>query len=67
MSDPGRARRSGSGLGATSGGRANRISVTLRDGTLDELQLLAEQQGRSLSNLCARLIEGALQNGIRPD
>lgn len=48
-------------------GRSNRISVSLSDGTLDTLQQLAEQQGRSLSNLCARLIERALSHGIRPD
>ena len=48
-------------------GRGNRVSVSLNDGTLDTLQKLAAQQGRSLSNLCARLIEGALRNGIDPD
>ena len=48
-------------------GRANRVSVSLNDGTLDTLQKLAAQQDRSLSNLCARLIEGALRNGIDAD
>lgn len=47
--------------------RANRVSVSLSDGTLDTLQQLAEQQGRSLSNLCARLIEGALRHGIHSE
>ena len=48
-------------------GRANRVSVSLSDETLVAVQELAEQEGRSLSNLCARLIEGALRNGIDPD
>ena len=48
-------------------GRGNRVSVSLNDGTLDALQKLAAQQDRSLSNLCARLIEGALRNGIDPE
>jgi hypothetical protein len=34
---------------------------------MEELQALAVQEGRSLSNLCAWLIESALRNGIRPE
>ena len=48
-------------------GRATRISVSLSDGTLDALQRLAAKENRSLSNLCARLIEHALRNGVDPD
>ena len=48
-------------------GRTNRISVNLNDATLEMLQKLAEQESRSLSNLCARLIESALRNGIQLD
>ena len=48
-------------------GRANRVSVSLSDETLVAVQELAEQEGRSLSNLCARLIEGAMRQGIRLD
>ncbi|MEN9540984.1 MAG: CopG-like 1 or ribbon-helix-helix domain, 5 [Cyanobacteriota bacterium] len=42
-------------------GRANRISVSLHDGLFRQLEALAAEEGRSLSNLCARLIETALQ------
>ena len=52
---------------ARSGGRANRISVSLRDGILDALQRRAAKENRSLSNLCARLIERALRNDIDAD
>lgn len=48
-------------------GRATRVSVSLNDDTLDLLQTLAAQESRSLSNLCARLIESALRNGMRAD
>ena len=48
-------------------GRATRISVSLSDGTLDALQRLAAKENRSLSNLCARLIERALRNDIDAD
>ena len=51
---------------ARSGGRANRISVSLSDGTLHALQRRAAKENRSLSNLCARLIESALSNGVDP-
>ena len=40
--------------------RASRISVSLRDGTVERLQQLAQQEGRSLSNLCAHLLEQAI-------
>lgn len=52
MSDPTSANRSR--------GRAARISVSLHDGLLEELEQLALAEGRSLSKLCARLIETAL-------
>ena len=41
-------------------GRAARISVSLHDALVEELEQLARAEGRSLSNLCARLIETAL-------
>ena len=43
-------------------GRASRISVSLHDALFRELENLAAEEGRSLSNLCARLIETALQS-----
>ena len=43
-------------------GRSNRISVSLGDSLVERLQDLAEQEGRSLSNLCARLIEQAIEH-----
>ena len=51
---------------ARSRGRANRISVSLSDGILDALQRRAAKENRSMSNLCARLIESALSNGVEP-
>ena len=48
------------------GGRASRISVSLSDGTLDKLQKVAAKENRSLSNLCALLIESALRNRVDP-
>jgi len=42
-------------------GRANRISVSLHDAMFERLQELSQQEGRSLSNLCAYLLEMALQ------
>ena len=44
-------------------GRANRVSVSLSDETLVAVQELAEQEGRSLSNLCARLLERSVADG----
>lgn len=41
----------------SSHGRNSRISITLRADLHDELLVLCQQEGRSLSNLCARLIE----------
>ena len=41
--------------------RASRISVSLNAHHVQQLQLLSEQEGRSLSNLCARLIVQALE------
>ena len=52
---------------ARSRGRTNRISVSLSDGTLDTLHKLAAKENRSLSNLCARLIESALRDDLGPD
>ena len=52
---------------ALSGGRANRVSVSLSGTTLDALQKAALKENRSLSNLCARLIERALRHRVDPD
>jgi metal-responsive CopG/Arc/MetJ family transcriptional regulator len=41
-------------------GRASRISVSLHDSLFRQLEELAHAEGRSLSNLCAHLIETAL-------
>lgn len=41
-------------------GRGNRISVSLGDVMFERLQQLAEREGRSLSNLCAHLLEHAI-------
>lgn len=46
-------------------GRASRISVSLHEALFKQLEDLACEEGRSLSNLCARLIETALQNQRR--
>ena len=43
-------------------GRASRISVSLHHDLFGKLEKLAAEEGRSLSNLCARLIETALQS-----
>lgn len=43
-------------------GRASRISVSLAEPLLERLQELAEREGRSLSNLCARLLEHAIEH-----
>ena len=40
--------------------RGNRISVSLSDEHYAQLQLLSQTEGRSLSNLCARLLALAL-------
>lgn len=43
-------------------GRSSRISVSLHDSLFRQLEALAQAEGRSLSNLCARLIETALDD-----
>jgi metal-responsive CopG/Arc/MetJ family transcriptional regulator len=48
-------------------GRANRISVSLHDAMFERLQELSLQEGRSLSNLCAYLLELALQHHDQPE
>lgn len=40
--------------------RGNRISVSLSDDHYAQLQQLSQTEGRSLSNLCARLLGMAL-------
>ena len=67
MSESRSSRRVAAELLSDGRGRTSRISVGLSEGTLSELQQLATQEGRSLSNLCARLIESALRSGIRLD
>ena len=67
MSESRSSRRFGSELPFDGRGRTCRISVGLSDATVNELQQMAAQEGRSLSNLCARLIESALRSGIRLD
>lgn len=46
-------------------GRATRISISLGDVMVQRLQDLAQREGRSLSNLCARLLENALDQHER--
>jgi hypothetical protein len=41
-------------------GRASRICINLRSETHDLLRAIARQEGRSLSNLCAHLLEQML-------
>ena len=48
-------------------GRANRISVSLHDAMFERLQELSQREGRSLSNLCAYLLEVALQRHDQQD
>lgn len=48
-------------------GRANRISVSLHDAMFERLQELSLKEGRSLSNLCAYLLEVALQQYDEPE
>ena len=67
MSESRSSRRVAAEVPSEGRGRVSRISVGLSEGTLNELQQLAAQEGRSLSNLCARLIEGALRSGIHMD
>jgi hypothetical protein len=43
-------------------GRSSRISVSLHESLFRQLEELAQEEGRSLSNLCARLIETALED-----
>jgi len=47
-------------------GRANRVSVSLHDAMFERLQELSEREGRSLSNLCAYLLELALEQHGQP-
>lgn len=44
-----------------------KISVVLRQDVVQKLQDLAEYEGRSLSNLCAHLLEKAYQQQSRPE
>jgi hypothetical protein len=39
--------------------RPRRISVTLNQATFERLQAMSDEQGRSLSNLCAYVLEAA--------
>lgn len=47
--------------------RANRISISLHDAIYERLQELSQREGRSLSNLCAYLLEAALQRHDQQD
>lgn len=44
-----------------------KISVVLRQDVVQKLQDLAEYEGRSLSNLCAHLLEKAYKQENRPE
>ena len=44
-----------------------KISVVLRQDVVQQLQDLAEYEGRSLSNLCAHLLEKAYKQENRPE
>ena len=44
-----------------------KVSVVLRQDLVDNLQQMAEWEGRSLSNLCAHLLEKAYQQQSRPE
>ena len=44
-----------------------KISVVLRQDVVQKLQDLAEYEGRSLSNLCAHLLEKAYTQQSRPE
>jgi metal-responsive CopG/Arc/MetJ family transcriptional regulator len=48
-------------------GRCSRVSVSLPEPLLEQLQQLAQREGRSLSNLCARLLERSVADGERLD
>jgi len=41
--------------------RAARICINLREDTHDDLRAIAQEEGRSLSNLCAHLLEQMLE------
>lgn len=42
--------------------RPRRISVTLNQATFERLQVMSDEQGRSLSNLSAYLLEAATRD-----
>ena len=44
-----------------------KVSVVLRQDLVEGLQQMAEWEGRSLSNLCAHLLEKAYQQQSRPE
>ena len=44
-----------------------KISVVLRQDLLENLRTLADDEGRTLSNLCAHLLEKAYQQQSRPE
>ena len=50
---------------ARGGGRSSRISISIPDELLERLRTLAREQGRSLSNLCALMLESGA-NGNHP-
>lgn len=58
-----------SGSKSRAGGqrRAKRISISLHDAMFERLQELSLREGRSLSNLCAYLLEVALQRHDQQD
>ena len=41
-----------------------RISVVIRQDVLADIQYLAEWQGRSVSNMCAYLLEQAIKENV---
>lgn len=47
-----------------SGARTARVCVSVSSNTHEKLRAIAAEEGRSLSNLCAHLLEQALEGRI---
>ncbi|WP_371820669.1 hypothetical protein [Synechococcus sp. A10-1-5-1] len=47
-----------------SGARTARVCVSVSSNTHEKLRAIAAEEGRSLSNLCAHLLEQALEERI---